>query len=175
MKARRVLKRLGAGCLSVILLLAILIAATPAGKDIQNFWKVGAIQAYLFPAPKKAYTGDNEAHLKALYTALMLYHDSEDKFPEANGWMDAIEPRLWTNDLGRNEGKKKLIRPDLAGKPESYGYAINRAAAGKYKDDVGPADTILIFESKSTARNASGDPSVDREGMAITTSGQIKK
>lgn len=175
MKAKRIFKRLGIGCLSLVLLFAIVIFATPAGKDIQNFWKVGAIQAYLFPEPKKAYKGDNEEHLKALYTALMLYHDSEDKFPEANGWMDAIEPRLWTNDLQRNEGKKKLIRPDLADKPDSFGYAINRAAAGKYKDDVGSKDTILIFESKSTSRNAAGDPAVDREGLAITVAGQIEK
>lgn len=175
MKVRRLLKRLGAGILGLIVLLAVLIAATPAGKDIQNFWKVGAIQAYLFPEPKKQYKGDNEAHLKALYTALMLYHDSEDKFPEANGWMDAIENRLFTNDLERNEGKKKLIRPDLAGQADAYGYAINPAAAGKYKDDIGSKDTVLIFESKSTARNAEGDPNSERSGMAITVDGKIEK
>lgn len=90
----------------------------------------------------------------------MLYHTSEERFPEATGWMDAIEPLLNTADLKQGEAVKKLHRPDLGA--GDYGYALNSACGGKYKDDVEGKDrAILVFESKDPKRNASGDPSKD--------------
>jgi hypothetical protein len=168
------LRNVGIGCLGVVLLLAVLLVATPAGRSIQAFWRNGAIQALVFEPPKEKYRATHESNLKALQTALMLYHDSEEKFPEAEGWMDAVEPRLQSNDLESGEGKKKLMRPDLNGKADAFGYAINAAAAGKYKDDIeGDEDPILVYESKRTERDAVGDPAQDRDGLAITLAGKI--
>jgi len=150
------------------------VAFTGPGQDLQNFWRNGAIGALLFPPPKRKYTAGNETNLKALQTALMLYHESEGQFPQAAGWMDAIEPRIRTFDMELSEAKKKLVRPDLAGKEGEFGYALNDAASGKYKDDVG-GKAILVFESKATARNAHGDPAKDREGYAIAVDGTLLK
>ena len=155
------------------MVLSLLIALTGPGRDIQNLWRNGAIQALLFAPPKRTYDASNEANLKALHTALLLYHDSEGQFPAANGWMDAIEPRITTSDLAPGESAKKLVRPDLAGKAGQFGYALNANAAAKYKDDVGGPDAVLVYESKQTTRNASGDPATDRDGMAITIEGKL--
>jgi hypothetical protein len=169
----RALKRVGIGCLGLVVVLAALVAFTGPGKDVQNLWRNGAIQALLFPPAKRTYTATNESNLKALHTALMLYHESEGQFPAANGWMDAIGPRIATSDMAAGESEKKLVRPDLAGKANEFGYGLNAKAAGKYKDDVGDGKTLLIYESKQTARNAAGDPATDRDGMAITIDGTI--
>ena len=169
------IKRAGVGCLGILVVLAILIGLTPPGRDIQNLWRNGAIQALLFPPEKVKYTAGHEENLKAMQIAILLYHDSEGQFPAATGWMDAIEPRIATSDLAKGEAEKKLIRPDLTGKPNEFGYALNAKAAGKYKDDVGDGKTILLYESKQTARNASGDPAADRSGMGIAIDGSIVK
>ncbi|AIE83380.1 hypothetical protein [Fimbriimonas ginsengisoli] len=167
-------KRLGVGCLGLLLVVGALLAFTGPGHDIQNMWRNGAIGAILFPEKQRTYTATNEQNLRAIHTALMLYHDSEGQFPQASGWMDAIEPRIRTSDMDASEAKKKLIRPDLAGKPGEFGYEMNDAASGKYKDDAG-AKTPLIFESKPTSRNAHGDPVKDRDGYAITVDGTLLK
>jgi hypothetical protein len=169
------IKRAGVGCLGISVVLAVLIGFTPPGHALQDLWKNGAIQALIFPPENEKYTAGHEENLKAMHTALMLYHESEGQFPAANGWMDAIEPRIATSDLAPGEAEKKLIRPDLAGKPNEFGYALNAKAAGKYKDDVGDSKTILLYESKQPARNASGDPTADRSGMAVAIDGSIIK
>ncbi|MBL8059634.1 MAG: hypothetical protein JNK63_02835 [Chthonomonas sp.] len=121
---------------------------------------------------KKLYAGDTVDNLRRLHTAMMLYHDSEGQFPYAAGWMDAIENRLQTNDLVKDEGKKKLHRPEFANSQVQYGYAMNDAAEAKYKDDL-PKETELIFESKSTERNAHGDAKSGKTGTAITIEGKL--
>lgn len=126
--------------------------------------------------PKHEYSATSEQNLKAIYQAMMLYHESEGQFPEASGWMDAIDNRLKTNDLEKGEEKKKLIRPDLLGQDGKFGYAMNPAASAKYKDDIKDgAKTPLIFESKETTRNANGDPEKIRDGLAISVDGTILK
>lgn len=175
MSKGRAIKRAGVGCLGIFVVLAILIGITPPGKAIQDLWRNGAIQAFVFPPAKTKYRAGHEANLKAMHTALMLYHDSEGQFPAANGWMDAIQPRIATSDLAQGEAQKKLVRPDLADKANEFGYALNAKAAGKYKDDVGDGKTILLYESKQTGRNASGDPSADRSGMGVAIDGTIVK
>ena len=135
-----------------------------------------ALAAYrggFFEKEKKVkYAGDTVDNLRRLHTALMLYHESEGQFPYAAGWMDAIENRLQTNDLLKDEGKKKLHRPEFAESANQYGYAMNEKAQAKYKDDLDKA-TELIFESKSTDRNAFGDPSEEKTGNAITIEGKL--
>lgn len=108
----------------------------------------------------KEYVGTSMDNLRALRTALLLYHTSEERFPDASGWMDAIEPLLNTADLKAGEAAKKLHRPGLA--ETEFGYGMNDACDGKYKDDVAGKDSaILVFESKSTSRNTHGDPAKD--------------
>lgn len=120
--------------------------------------------------PEREYVATNEANLRALRTAMLLYHDAEDQFPVASGWMDAIKISLRTNDLKDGEELKKLSRPGAAA--GEYGYAINGAIGGKYKGDVLPS-TVLIFESVSQAYNAVGDPAKDGSGKGITLDGKI--
>ncbi|MGV3615908.1 MAG: hypothetical protein ACO1SV_11285 [Fimbriimonas sp.] len=175
MAKRGRLKKIGIGCLGLVVVVALLTAFTPPGKAVQDLWRNGAIQALFFPEPKRTYDATNESNLEALHTALLLYHDSEGQFPAGNGWMDAIQPRIATSDLAKGEAEKKLVRPDLAGQADKFGYALNAKAAGKYKDDVGDGKTVLIYESKATGRNASGDPVTDRDGMAVTIDGTILK
>ncbi len=123
---------------------------------------------------KHAYSATSEENLKAIYQAMEIYHESEGQYPEANAWMDAIQNRLKTNDLKRGEEQKKLIRPDLLGQEGKFGYAMNSAASGKYKDDVpDPSTTPLIYESKETGKNAHGDPKENRDGLAIAVDGTI--
>lgn len=116
------------------------------------------------------YQAGTTRNLEALRTAMMLYHDSEGQFPVAAGWMDAIEKRLRTNDLKEGEEKKKLHRPGFH--DDKYGYAMNSACGAKYKDDVKP-NTVLIFESMATIKNAVGDPTKDGAGKGITVDGKI--
>ncbi|MCX7800618.1 MAG: hypothetical protein N2109_09775 [Fimbriimonadales bacterium] len=163
-------------CLAVAVL-AIVAAAALYGPVIRDFWNEGILQTYLFPQRKRAYAGDSVANLKAQHTALMLYHESEGQFPEASGWMDAIENRLRTADMDREEALKKLRRPDLHDQPQAYGYAMNDAASAKYKEDVPePAKTPLTFETPDTARNAHGPASSGlRGGNAISIEGGLLK
>ncbi len=117
----------------------------------------------------RQYDGTSADNLKALRTALMLYHDNEDHFPEAAGWMDAIATQVRTNDLAPAEAAKKFHRPGLP--PDQFGYALNDKAGGKYKGDLKDPKTPLLFESKDGQRNAHGDPSSSKGAQAITIDG----
>ena len=119
----------------------------------------------------RQYQGTSQDNLKAIRTALNLYHDNEERFPEGNGWMDAIEKQLKTNDLTPEEAAKKLRNP---GKPTEFGYALNEALAGKYKGDVAEGKTVLVFESTANKRNAVGNPKMAK-GQGITLDGNIVK
>ena len=149
------------------------------GPEAASAWRAGFFQR----EARHEYVGTSLDNLKRLHTAMLLYHDSEGQFPNAAGWMDAIENRLQTNDLKPGEGEKKLRNPALPENPEVYGYAMNSLASGKFKDDLpDPAKTILLFDSQNTARNASGDPLKDapnpaRPGgnLAITIDGALLK
>lgn len=128
---------------------------------------------------KVAYDGTAAENLRALHTAMMLYHESEGQFPEAKGWMDAIMTRLNTADLKPGEAEKKLRDPRLGA--DGYGFAMNAAASGKFKDDLeGGPNEILLFDSSDSARNAHGNPEKlapkpAREGgrLAITVAGAL--
>ena len=161
------------GCaVVVILLIGPAWFYGPALIDFLNTYGI-----FFWRKPEKhAYSATSEQNLKAIYQGLMLYHESEGQFPNSDGWMDAIENRIKSNDLAKGESGKKLIRPDLLTHPGEFGYAMNDAASAKYKDDVkDPATTPLIYESKETAKNAHGDPAKDRDGLAISVSGAIIK
>ncbi|MFN3682302.1 MAG: hypothetical protein ACK41F_00040 [Fimbriimonadaceae bacterium] len=162
------------GCLLLGLLAAVAVVAF-YGPVVKDFWDRGILQTYLFPQRKREYSGDSIANLKAQHTAMMLYHESEGQFPEASGWMDAISNYLRTADMDKEQSLKKLRRPDLAGRQDAYGYAMNDAAGAQYKDDIpDPAKTPLTFESADTAWNAHGDPEAAPKGsQAISVEGGI--
>jgi len=116
----------------------------------------------------RKYEGTSADNLKAIRTALLLYHDNEDRFPEAAVWMDAIEKQLKTNDLTPEEAAKKLQNPATG----QFGYAINDAAAGKYKGDLKDDKAVLVFEVPSGRRNEHGDPA-KAQGQAIQLDGTV--
>ncbi|CAN5408739.1 hypothetical protein BH11ARM2_BH11ARM2_33230 [soil metagenome] len=153
-------RKIALGILGV-LLLGLIIWVGPVVRDL-----VGA--GFLERVDKKDYIADREGNLKAIYTALNLYHDSEGAYPPARIWMDAIEPRLKSNNLSEESAGRKLVRP---GVPKGgFGYAISPLAAGRYKDDV-KGERILVSESEDTSRNASGKPKSG--SLAVTSEGKI--
>lgn len=160
------------GCGGFILLLVVLFFVTPQGQFIRDLVKSGALAP---PPAQKKYSATSTQNLKALYTAMSLYHDSEGAFPDATGWMDGIENRLNTADLKKGEAEKKLVRPDLLSTAGSFGYAMNDAASKKYRDDIPDKKAVLLFESTPTERNAHGDPKTIglKGGQGITISGEI--
>ncbi len=170
---RRGLKRTAMGCAVVLVLCLVILPFTGVGKAIRDFWHAGIIQAAISSPEDRKYQATREGNLKAMYTALMLYHDSEGQFPVASGWMDAIQSRIRTIDMSASEAQKKLIRPDLAGQPGAHGYSMNDLVSGKYKGDVKDPKTVLIFESADAAKNAHGSPAGQKRRMAITVSGSI--
>jgi len=146
-----------------------------AGAVIWVGWIVKPLidRGFFETATPDKYVASRGANLKAIRNALMLYHDSEGQFPAANGWLDAIRPRMQTNKMTAEEAETKIIRPDLTGKPGAFGYAINSAAAGKYKDDAGPASTVLVYESTEERANASGEPDLSDGRLGITIDGKL--
>lgn len=161
------------GCITPIVIVGVLAVAFPE----QRKAVLTAIKIYQEQAADSKthdYSGNSIENLRRMRTAMLLYSDSEDHFPEGNGWMDAIDTRLQTADLNKGEAEKKLVRPDLLGQSGLYGYAMNDACAGKFKGDIkDPNLTPLIFESSETGKNAHGDPAKIRKGIAITVDGTI--
>ena len=161
--------KVGCGFLAALFLGAVIFY----GPALYDFFKVFGSDILSDPE-KHAYSATSEENLKAIYQAMDIYHESEGQYPDAANWMDAIQTRIKTNDLKRGEEQKKLVRPGFLGQEGKYGYAMNPAASGKYKDDIADhANTPLIFESKVTTKNAHGNPEEIREGLAITVDGTI--
>jgi hypothetical protein len=171
--AKTILK--GIGCLAALVIAWQAYLWVPVLWDL---WRAGYGQT----EAQHGYSATNQDNLRALHTALMRYHESEEKFPPADKWMDAIEPYLYTEDLKKGEEQKKLVHPMFwPPNGRDFGYALNDACAGKYKDDIkDPDNTPLVFDSKDTSRNAHGDPkklapAPPREGgnLGITVGGKI--
>lgn len=166
-------KRKRTGCwIAVVVVVGMLgYAGVRFGPDTLTAYR----QGFLEGTRMREFSGGAIDNLRALHTALMLYHDSEGQFPAASGWMDAIEPRLRTADMKPEEAAKRLKDPRLSD-PAAYGFALNTAVAGKFKDDVGDGKTVLVFATSKTGRNASGDPKADarREApLAISIDGTV--
>lgn len=120
-----------------------------------NFKRAGFFDQ---PTMRK-YQGSNVENLKAIWTAMKLFHQSEEQYPDSTKWMDDIKMRLRTNDLTAADAMKKLVNPLLAGKAGTdYGYAMNDAASKKYMGDIKDPKTILVFNSTDAKWNAHGDP-----------------
>ncbi|HEY0867585.1 MAG TPA: hypothetical protein VGE01_09405 [Fimbriimonas sp.] len=167
------------GCwigLGVLVLLIVGLVFTGPGQAFVDIWRTGAIQDAL-RKDEKEYRATTERNLKALHTAMMLYHDSEGQFPAAEGWMNAILPRLRTGDLKEGEEAKKLIRPVFNEQAERfddhYGYVMNQAASGKYKDDVDPKIPLIYESDENWIWNAQGDPDEDGTGSYVAVDGTL--
>jgi hypothetical protein len=161
------------GCLMVSVL-ALGFIAWFYGPLVLALWHIGIFDK---KSAAHAYDGTSIDNLKYMRTALLGYEESEGLFPEAGGWVDAIQNRLNTDDLKKGEAAKKLVYPEFVGQAGKFGYAFNGALSKKYHGDVKDGKTPLIFESTSTDRNAHGDPAKIRKpgGLAISVDGTILK
>lgn len=151
-------KRWKKGCLMV----GLIVLATVGwwvGPVVYDFVRSGILGDLIFKKPNRNYEGTSIDNLRAMHMGMMLYHESEEMFPQASGWMDAIESRIQTGDMAKGENLKKLVNPDYLGQPGKFGYAMNDAASRKYRDDIPEPDkTPLIFDSSDLSRNAHGEP-----------------
>jgi hypothetical protein len=156
-RPRRAFLGLKPGCWVILILSAGLTVWL--GPIIRDGFISGYFQALIWKGPQREYAGTTTSNLKDMHRALMLYHESEDRFPFAEGWMDEIELRLQAGDMSKAESQKRMVSPEFAGQTDKYGYAFNDLASGKYKDDVPePAKTPLVFDSRDLTRNAHGSP-----------------
>lgn len=161
--------------LSLAILVGLGYVAFRFGPDLLAAYRAGFFER----KELQKYEGDSMSNLRAQYTAMMLYSESEGQFPYANGWMDAIGPYLKTADLKQGEAEKKLVHPRYRGETDKFGYAMADDCQAKYPKDIkSPDKTLLIFESKDTARNAHGKASdllPYGKAPAVTVSGAIMK
>lgn len=177
MKSR---KKILLGCLGFVVVV-VGSAAIYYGPVIHDLW--GIIVAAVSKTEKRAYNGTNDDNLRAIRTALMLYHESEGQFPQASGWMDAVKDRIQTNDLTLDQALRKLRNPTLRSKgPDVFGYAFNDALSAKYKGDIKDPKMLLVFDSSITRWDAHGDPKLlkpksasDGGDSGITLDGTIVK
>jgi hypothetical protein len=160
------------GSLVAVLALAIVLVVW-AGPVLIPAWQRG----FFTPIERQTYDGTVEENLRQIHTALMLYHESEERFPGEEEWMDMVSQRIVTYTLGADEAMKKLVNPRFAGAEGQYGFAFNAAAAGQYAEDLDPS-MPLVFESTDGRWNAAGTPEqlAPREGpapRAITVEGNV--
>lgn len=152
------MKKKGCKITCAVMALVLVAVAIWVGPVLLDFYNSGILGSQLSGKKMREYQGTSMDNLKALHTALMLYHDSEGQFPEASGWMDAITDRIKAGDMTQEEADKKFVNP-LLGKKGEYGYAMNDACSKKYKDDIkDPSKTPLLFDSSDTRWNAHGSP-----------------
>ncbi len=164
-------KKIGVGCLAAFIVVGGV-----------GWWFYGDLIRHFAPSLWRSvtdrpheYKGTSIDNLKAMRNALLSYEESEGQFPEASGWMTAIEKRIVTDDLKSGESEKKLILPENVGQPGKFGYGFNASLSGKYHGDIKDHQTLMIYESVDEAKNASGDPAKAerRGGLAITLDGTI--
>lgn len=118
-------------------------------------------RGFLDKVETEKYEATTNSNLRAIYTALQFAHDSDGQFPDGKNWMDAVSKRIKAGNMDDAEAQKKLIDPAFAGQPGKFGYALNDAAAGKYKGDLKDSKLILVFTSQDASRNAHGNPATD--------------
>ncbi len=134
--------RIGCGFV-LFVLFGLIIWVGPVVRDLVK-------NGFLDRVDREEYTADRVGNLKALRTALMLYHESEGIFPEANGWVDAIKPRIASNGMSEAEALRKFDNPATAAKGQIE-YALSPAVAGKFEGDLTSKAVPLVTESTGTA------------------------
>lgn len=129
-------------------------------KQADGTWKVDVHESVLSTTGQAeamfARGGDQEevadclTNLKQIAMAVLCYaQDHDETLPHADKWCDEIKPYLSDEAV-----LKCPSAPDLV-----CGYAFNAALSGQRLAKVEkPAETIVVFESASGVKNASGDP-----------------
>lgn len=157
--------RRGAGRRTVLTILGVIVLLL-VGVGIWA-WPTLRNLASLLPSneKKQGWTPSTVKNLNALYTGMMLQHESDGQFPKSDEWMDKIIIRVRTETLKKGAEKEKFVDPAAGGADGTYGFAMNDAASEKYKDDIKDKKMPLIFQSTDTAWNAHGDPAkIGRKG-----------
>jgi len=91
-----------------------------------------------------------QANLKKLSSALVMYtQDWDGHYPPASKWMDCID-----NDEYLGQDRATVFHCPAA--VSQYGYAMNAQVSGKSDQSIDIANTVLLFETDSPTRNASG-------------------
>lgn len=107
------------------------------------------VRALLEKPKETKYAGSVDLNLQELHKAILLTHENEGQFPEADKWMDQVKPSIRTNEMKEEEAIKKFLDPTQ----ENGHFALNEAVSGKYKGDLN-AKTPLLFQVASGAWNA---------------------
>jgi hypothetical protein len=136
--------RIGCG-LVLFVFFGLVIWVGPVVRDLIK-------NGFLDRVDREEYTADRVGNLKALRTALMLYHESEGIFPEANGWVEAIKPRIASNGMSEAEALRKFDNPVTTTKGQIE-YALNPAVAGKFEGDLSSKAIPLVSESSGSAND----------------------
>ncbi len=171
-------RKRGRGCL-IFGLVVLVGLGWWLGPVIKSAWKVGLFEK----VDKRTYDGNTMQNFKSMHQAMMLYHESEDAFPDGSGWMGEVENRMRAYDMAKEESAKKLVSPEYRDQPGKFGYAMNDQCARKYKDDIpNPQTTPLLFDSSDLTRNAHGLPekllpNPPRQGQnrGVSVEGQMLK
>jgi hypothetical protein len=90
------------------------------------------------------------SNVKQIGLAQMMYvSDYDERLPAASRWMTDSEPYIRNRNVYRC--------PTVAmTSPQGYGYAFNsRLSLKQLKHVKSPADTVMVYDSSSTAWNAS--------------------
>ncbi|MFN3651869.1 MAG: hypothetical protein ACK47B_20030 [Armatimonadota bacterium] len=103
------------------------------------------------------------SHLKQLSTALALYLEEWDEtYPPADRWGDRIATFL------PNEEREAAFR--CLGTRSPYGYALNRAVAGRPVREIADPETVILVEHDARTRNETVEPGTtlpsDRHGRS---------
>jgi prepilin-type processing-associated H-X9-DG protein len=108
-----------------------------------------AVNQQFEAARQKAAQASCASNLKQLAIGMLMYaQDYDEHFPPAERWSELIYPYVKNEQVFRCPGDPKL----------ECGYAFNRALSGKRLAEITrPAETPLLFDSKTGKRNAADD------------------
>ena len=153
------------------MLIVAVVWITPFGNAVRDIIGSGILKE----AKLEKFSGTTDGQLRLMYEAAQTHHQSEEVFPEGKTWMDDVLLRMKTQNLLPGEAEKKIVRQDLIGQPNQFGFAMNSAAAGRYKGDLKDPNLILFYTSKSSSKNLYADPTMEglSGGRGITISGQL--
>lgn len=130
---------------SVLMLALIPVMAIVAGITLPALAK----------AKSKAQTIMSMNNVKQLNLAALLYSsDSNDTFPAATNWCEALQPYIGGN-------QKVFLRPEDQQSDIRSSYGFNAALAGRKTPSVNP-QTVLVFELQTGGWNQTGGPELLR-------------
>ena len=162
--------KLGIKLIGAALFIGIGLWLIQVGKTVADAKNAGLLDE----TQTEKYQASRENNLKSIHRALMQAADSDGEFPDAAKWMETALIRLKTSDLTEEEAKNKLRVPGA--KNGDFGYSFNAVFSKVHPGEIKvKANTILVFESKATTWNASGNPESDAKDGAkgVTFEGKV--